>query len=252
MRSTKLSVVLLPVLMIMPGPLYGQDPMVNPATVIMQKVVQKMKDNEVQKQKHLNFKKHFTDTKLDDSNKPKKKMADQIIDVRPPLGSEVLIQEDGEPRNQKRESGGEFDKIIEALSQRFEYEMAKPTADCPTCPLILKDGKAYMIINFKGNENQNAGDDIKKIMNRSAGKMYVDIENLYVQRFESYMTRTYSRAWGIFQLKQADLVLEQKEVDTPEGKIIVVATISIKYRYYLFGESRGIRAWEYQDYRYVP
>ena len=93
---------------------------------------------------------------------------------------------------------------------------------------------------------------MKEIMNRSAGKMYVDLENLYVQRFESNMTSAYKKAWGIFQLKQADLVLEQGEVDTAEGKIIVTMSTTIKYRYSLFGETRGIRSWTYEDYRYVP
>ncbi len=254
MRPAKPSVLLILMLvLILPVPLYSQDTAENPATVIMQKVVQKMLANEELKRKHLNFKKHYIDTKIDDSGKPKKTITDQIIEVRPPKGDEVLIQEDGEAKNKKQDSGGEFEKIIEALSRRFDYEMAKPTADCATCPLISKGGKAYLVINFRANGSiKTDGDDVKEIMNRSAGKIYVDVENLYVQRFESGMTMTYSRAWGFFQLKQADIVLEQSETDTPEGKIIVVISCTIKYRYSLFGESRGIRSWEYSDYQYVP
>ncbi|OGN00741.1 MAG: hypothetical protein A3G51_03335 [Candidatus Yanofskybacteria bacterium RIFCSPLOWO2_12_FULL_43_11b] len=240
-------------LLILPAPLYGQTDTENPATVIMQKVIQKMLVNEALKNKYLNFKKHFVDTRLDDSDKPKKTTTDQIIEVRPPNGNEVLIQEDGEPKNKKLDSGGEFEKIMEALSRRFDYEMTKPTADCPACPFMSKDGKVYLVINFHANGSKNTGgDDVKEIMNRSAGKMYVDLENLYVQRFESNMTSAYKKAWGIFQLKQADLVLEQGEVDTAEGKIIVTMSTTIKYRYSLFGETRGIRSWTYEDYRYVP
>jgi len=255
MKPLKLSVLLLG-LLILPVPLCGQDTDENPAIVIMQKVVEKMKTNEGLKHKHLNFKKHHTDMKLDDLNNPKKKkkITDQIIEVRPPKGDEWLIQEDDESKNKKQDNGGEFEKIIEALSQRFDYEVAKPTADCPACPLISKNDKAYLVINFRANRNiKTNGDNIKEIMNRSAGKIYVDVENLYVQRFESNMTKVYERGWwNIFQLKQADLVLEQSEIDTPEGKIIVVISSTIKYRYSLFGEKLGIRSWIYEDYRYVP
>lgn len=225
----------------------------NPATTIMQKVVEKMKVNEELKHKHLIFKKRFVDTKLDDSGKPKRTITDQIVEVKPPKGDEVLIQEDGEAKNKKQYSGGEFEKIIEALSLLFNYEMARPTADCPTCPLISKNGKAYLVINFlaSGNVKTN-GDDVKEIMNRSAGKIYVDVENLYIHRFESNLINTYERGWGIFQLKQADSVLEQGEINTPEGKVIVVTSSTIRYRYSFFGEKLGIRSWTYDDYRYVP
>ncbi|GEM_PF-5924079 len=252
MRLTKFLLLLIAFL-ILPMSLPGQDTTENPAIVIMHKVIEKMKVNEDLKRKHMNFKKHYVDTKLDDSDKPKKIITDQVIEDRPPKGDEVLIQEDGEPKNKKQDSGGEFEKIMEALTRRFDYDMAKPTADCPTCPLISKEGKAFLVINFHANGSKDAGgDDIKEIMNRSAGKMYIDLENLYVQRLESSMTRNYNRAWGIFQLKQADLVLEQNEIDTAEGKIIVITSTTVKYRYSLFGETRGIRSWTYEDYRYVP
>lgn len=252
MKPIKLLLLLLGLLML-PVSLYSQTNTENPATVIMQKVIEKMKVNEELKQKNLNFKKHYIDLKLDDSGKPKNKVTDQVIEVRPPNGDEVLIQEDGKPKNKKQDSGNEFEKIMEALSRRFDYEMAKPTADCPTCPLISKDDRAYLVINFHANGSTDTkGDNIKEIMNRSAGKMYIDLENLYVQRFESNLTRTYSRAWGIFQLKQADVLLEQGEIDTPKGKIIVATSTKIMYLYSLFGESRGIRSWEYQEYQYVP
>jgi hypothetical protein len=212
--------------------------------------------NEDVKSKHLNFTKHFVDTKLDDSNKLKRKIiTDRITEIRPPNGDEVLIQEDGESKNKKQEKGGEFEKIMEALSRRFIYEMTKPTADCPTCPLISKDGKAYLVINFHANGDvATGGDDIKEIMNRSAGKMYIDVENLYVKYFESNLTRTYKRVGGAFQLKQADLILEQGEEDTPDGKLIVVRSTVVNYQYSIFilGETRGIRSWTYGDYRYVP
>ncbi len=247
--------ILLFVLLILPMTLYGQTNSENPATVIMQKIVQKMLANEPLKNKHLNFKKHFIDTKLDNTDKPKKRITDQVAEVRTPNGDEVLIQEDGEPKNKKQENGGEFEKIMEALSRRFNYEMAKPTTDCLTCPLISKDGKAYLVINFYASGSvDTGGDDIKEIMNRSAGKMYIDVENLYVQRFESNMVRPYNRVGGIFQLKQADMVLQQGEVDTPKGKLIVVKSTVAKYRYsiVILGEKRGIRSWNYEDYRYVP
>ncbi len=252
MKPPKLSVLLIG-LLILSVPLYGQNTADNPAEVIMKKVIEKMKINEELKHKHLNFKKHFIDTKLDDSGKPKKIITDQIVEVRPPKGDEVLIREDGEVKNKKQDGGGEFERIMEALSLLFNYEMAGPTSDCPTCPLISKNGKAYLVINFRTNGNVRAnGDDVKEIMNRSAGKIYVDIENLYVQRFESSLTNVYERGWGIFQLKQADSVLEQGEINTPEGKVIVVTSSTIKYRYSFFGDKRGIRSWTYGDYRYVP
>lgn len=252
MKPIKLPTLLLGLLILL-MPLHSQGTVDNPATIIMQKVIEKMKINEELKHKHLNFKKHFVDTKLDDSGKPKKIITDQVIEVKPPKGDEVLIQEDGEDRNKKQNSGGEFEKIMEALSLLFNYEMSKPTADCPTCPLLSQGGKAYLVINFQSNGKIRAnGDDVKEIMNRSAGKIYVDIENLYVQLFESNLTRTYDRGWGIFQLKQADSILEQGEIDTPEGKIIVVTSSTIKYRYSFFGEKMGIRSWTYENYRYVP
>ncbi len=252
MKLIKQSVLLIG-LLTLPIPLYSQSTADNPANMIMKKVIEKMRVNEEIKRKHLNFKKHFVDTKLDDSGKPKKIIADQIIEVKPPKGDEMLIREDGETKNQKQDSSGEFEKIMEALSLLFDYETTRPTADCPNCPLISKNGKAYLVISFRTNGRVRAnGDDVKEIMNRSAGKIHVDIENLYVQRFESNLTKTYDRGWGIFQLKQADSVLEQSEIDTPEGKVIVVTSSTIKYRYSFFGEKLGIRSWTYEDYHYVP
>lgn len=254
MKSPRLLIVPLGLLLIAPTPLHSQDSVSNPATVIMQKVIEKMKSNEELKHKHLNFKKNYIDTKLDDSGKPKKISTNQVIEVRPPKGEEILVQEDGEPKNKKQNSGGEFEKIMEALSSLFNYEMAIPTTECPTCPLISKADKAYLVINFKANGKVKAnGNDVKEIMNRSAGKIYIDLDSLYVQRFESNLTKTYERGWwGIFQLKQADLILEQGEIDTAEGKIIIVTSTTIKYRYSLLGETRGIRSWTYGDYRYIP
>ena len=254
MKPPKLPILLFG-LLILSIPLRSQEATDNPATVIMQKVIERMKINEELKHKHLNFKKHYVETKVDDLIKPKKIKieTDQVIEVRPPKGDEFLILEDGEVKNKKQTGNGQFEKIMNALSILFNYEMAEPTEDCPTCPLMSKGGKAYMVINFraKGNVKTN-GDDVKEIMNRSAGKIYIDIEGLYVQRFESNLTNSYERGWGIFQLKQADSILEQNEINTPEGKIIVVTSSSIRYRYFLFGEKAGIRSWTYGDYNYVP
>ena len=252
MKPLKLSILLFG-LLISPMPLFSQEVSDNPATMIMQKVIEKMKVNEELKNKHLNFKKHYTDIKVDDSGNPKKTITDQVIEVLPPHGDEMLVEEDGESKNKRQDSNNEFNKITEALSQRFDYEMASPTTDCPSCPLLSKNGKAYLVINFQANGKvRTNGDDVKEIMNRSVGKIYVDVENLYIQRFESNMNKTYSRALGIFKLKQANSIIEQGEVDTPEGKIIIVIFTSIKYHYSLFGDTRGIRSWTYENYRYVP
>lgn len=253
MRQIKTLVLFILFVVLPSAPIYSSGDVENPATLIMQRVIRKMMANEELKHKHLDFNKHYTVTDIDESGKTKKISANQVFHITPPNGDETLIQEDGKAKNKKHEKGGEFEKIIEALSERFQYKMASPTSECPTCPLISKDDRAFMVINFKASGDKNTGgDNIKEIMDRSVGKIYVDVENFYVQRFESNMIRTYSRGWGIFQLKEVQVTIEQGEIDTPTGKIIAVMSTEIRYRYSLFGESRGIRSWKYGSYNYVP
>ncbi|MBI2062508.1 MAG: hypothetical protein HYT64_02365 [Candidatus Yanofskybacteria bacterium] len=254
MKSSKFLALLLGLFLSMPISLYGQTSIENPASVIMQRVIEKAKTNNDRKTKHLGLKKHYTDTKVDDNGRSKKIITDQIIQVAPPDGHEILIEEDGHKKNKRMDSRGEFEKILEALSQLFEYETAGPTSDCPACPLISENGKAYLVIKFKAKSNARTDrDDIKEIMVRSAGKIEVDIENLYIKRFESHMVRNYDRVGGAFQLKQADVVLDQEEIDTPEGKVIAVKAATINYRYSLFilGETQGTRSWIFSEYQYV-
>mgnify|MGYP001607666049 CR=1 FL=1 len=108
------------------------------------------------------------------------------------------------------------------------------------------DNRPHYLINFQPKPRQRTdGNDVEEIIVRSEGVMYVDIEKFYIKQISAWMTRSYSRGWGIFSLTRANVDMTQEEF----GDIIVMKSIVITDRYSFFGDTFEKQTYSYQDYQ---
>ena len=224
-----------------------------PVQTVMQKVIERAKANEQLKRRNLNYMRRITTTELDDSGRPTKTKKDQLVEILPPDGSEIVREENGRPVRKPQERSVSFEKLVDAFSTAFDFELAKPTESCPTCPFLSEGNDVLLLVNFKARIGiKDSDDDILNIMYRSVGTIYVNLEDLYIKRLKSQLTRDYVRGWGIFKLKRTDMTFEQEE-RAESDHIVVLKSMESVYRYSLFGSNDfEKRTWLYTDYRYIP
>lgn len=116
-------------------------------------------------------------------------------------------------------------------------------------PIIMENGRAYHVINFKPSKNARPKGDMEEILARMAGNIYIDVENLFIYKLSASLTKEYSRGWFIYRLARADIFLKQMEFQD----MVVVESLIITDRYYVFGsETFERQILTYTDYVYKP
>ena len=159
-----------------------------------------------------------------------------------PGGQERMIEKNGKPVNQGKISKPKIDliKVLEAVVKLDEFTVAR---------IDIADGRPCFVINFKPKPNQRGSSDVEDIIVRSEGVMHVDIEKFYIKKISAWMTRSYSRAGGMFNLSRANIDMVEEEF---EG-IIVMRSVTIVDKFFsiLRGTVFEKQTYLYEEYRLV-
>lgn len=211
-----------------------------PVDFIVGRVLDKTQDNDKLKREKLTYKRVYLAENLNDK--------EETINVD--RGEVVLIEKSGKERvlertgrgakGNSRVSAPKFDliKALESLIKFHDFEIIR---------IDMIGNRPYYLINFKPKINKiKANDDIEEIIVRSEGWMYVDLEKFYIKQITVWITRSYSRSWGIFNLTRANIDMAQEELDG----IIIMKSINLIDRYSFFGfDTFERQTWTYKDYQ---
>lgn len=214
----------------------------NTGEFIIQTVITKARENETVKRARLTYKRVWTVDNLNDNEQVTDREKKEVVLIEPG-GMERLIEKNGKPVKGGKSSSQRFDmiKILEAMVKLDDFSITK---------IEMVDNRPYYVINFKPRPRQRTNDDVEDIIVRSEGVMYVDIEKFYIKRLSAWMTRPYSRAWGMFNLSRANIEMVEEEF---EG-IIVMKSLTLVDRYWAFwrGNVFERQIYSYQDYQKTP
>ena len=232
-------IILLLVLVFAPTKVFGQDNL-NPAEFIMRAVVQKAVENEKLKKAKLEYKRVYKIENLNSQEESTGLSKNEVILIS--NGAEKLIEQNGRPVRGGTGSGSapsiNFDN---ALAEFYDYSLSEPS-------LVMMQGRAYHVINFKPKKQKRTNSDIEEILARLSGTVYIDAEKLYIKRLNAKLTENYKRGWFIYKLGRADIELEQKEFEN----LFVVDTFKVVDKYYIFGvETFEKQVMTYIDYALV-
>lgn len=226
-------------ILLVPLSTFGQDDQ-NPADFIMKAVGQRAAENEKLIQTNLVYKKR---TVIDDINSREQKIRTKKNEVElVTKGKGLVIEKFGRPV--KAESGSTPSiNFSKAMVDFYDFNM-------DSTPVIMIDGRAYHVIVFAPTKGvAHPKGDMEEILARMAGKIYIDVENLFIYRIDARLVKEYSRGWFIYRLSQASIELKQREFQN----IMVVDSLIITDRYSLFGIGTFER-WTitHTDYVYKP
>lgn len=240
MRKT---ILLFLVLLISPNAL-GQNNE-NPAEFIMKAVSQRAVENEKIKEVNTEYKRRYVIENLDRLERPFIDRQGQSIKKRNEVelvskGIGRIIERNGRPVSEKSSSMPNIN-FSRALAF-YDFSMAET-------PIIMENGRAYHVINFRPNKNARPKGDMEEILARMAGNIYIDVEKLFIYKLNTSLTKEYSRGWFVYRLGRADIALKQMEFQD----MIVVESLVIIDKYYIFGSGTFERqTLTYADYIYRP
>ena len=230
-------VILLCLIILVPSSISGQGNE-NPADFIMRAVSQKTIENERIKEVNTEYKRRYVIEDLNRLEQTTRKKKDEVQLVS--KGKGKVIERFGRPV-----SGGSpsmpninFSRALDF----YDFSMAET-------PIVMENGRAYHVINFKPSKNARPKGDMEEILARMAGNIYIDVEKLFIYRISASLTKEYSRGWFIYRLGRADIILKQKEFQD----MIVVESLTITDKYFIFGsETFERQTLTYTDYIYRP
>lgn len=190
---------------------------------IMKIVVRKAKENEEIKRKSIAYDKKITKSNLGEN--PPQIVETSIYEIYGNNGKsmERLKEKNGHKVNNARPEISELNLDI-ILIERYEFDLEGEE---------LINGRGYYIISFKPKEPigklpfENRMDEG---INRTKGRLYVDMERFYVQKLEGRLTGTFTKALSIFEMKDFNIDMRQEEF---EG-IIVPSSLVLVYKYRVF------------------
>ena len=195
----------------------------NPADFIMKTVTKRALDNDNLKKDHLEYKRVYKIEGLNSREEPTGLKKNEVILIS--NGVEKLIEEDGRPVKGSTSSGSapsiNFDN---ALAGFYVFTMAE-------APIIAMNNRAYHVIKFQPKTNSKPNGDVEEILARLTGILYIDVEKLFIYKLNATLTRDYKRGWFIYNLRRADIELEQMEFHN----IVVVNSFKVIDRYSVFG-----------------
>ena len=210
----------------------------SPVEFIIQKVINKIAENEVAK-KSLTYKRIHTIENLDNKEQVTDKEREEIalIEVG---GKESIIWLNGKQVKRDKTSQPDFDlvKALNAMAKLDEFRING---------LEMIGGRPCYLISFKAKPEITAKGDLEDIMMRSEGEMYVDIEKFYIKKLSAKLIREYERCFGCFKLMRADFTVEQEEF----GGIVVMKSITIIDKFFAlknFGITFERKTYTYKDY----
>ncbi|OGN03314.1 MAG: hypothetical protein A2655_00600 [Candidatus Yanofskybacteria bacterium RIFCSPHIGHO2_01_FULL_43_42] len=209
------------------------------AEFITQTVITKARENETIKRAKLTYKRVYTVDNLNDNEQVTDRDKEEVVLIESG-GREHLVEKNGKPVREGRSSSQRFDmiKVLEAMVKLDDFIIVK---------IEMVDNRPYYVINFKPRPGQRANGDIEDIIVRSEGVMYVDIEKFYIKRLSAWMTRPYSRGWGMFNLSRANIEMVLEEF----GGIVVMKSLTIVDRYWALwrGDVFERQNYLYKDYQ---
>lgn len=206
---------------------------------IARTVTTRTKENDEIKKEKLRYKRVYTVDNLNDNEQVVDREKEEVVVIEPG-GNERMIEKNGKPVSKGKSSRPKIEliKVLEAMLKLDEFNIAG---------IETLDNRPHYVISFKPKSGQRTGSgDVEEIIVRSEGVMYVDIEKFYIKRISAWITRPYSRAWGIFSLTRANLDMTQEEF----GDIVVMKSIVLTDRYsLLFGSTFEKQTFLYKDYQ---
>ena len=208
---------------------------------IVRTVITRTKENDEIKKEKLTYKRVYTVDNLNDNEQVTDRKKEEVVVVELG-GNERMIEKNGKPVNKGKASRPKIEliKVLEAVLKLDEFNIAR---------IETLDNRPHYVINFQPKPGQRInGNDVEEIILRSEGVMYVDIEKFYIKRISAWMTRSYSRGWGIFSLTRANVDMAQEEF---EG-IVVMKSIVIIDKYSFFGDTFEKQIFLYKDYQKTP
>ena len=94
----------------------------------------------------------------------------------------------------------------------------------------LINGRGYFLITFQPKEPISRlpfNNRMDEGINRMHGFLYVDIEDLHVWKLEGQLTKSFSQAANIFEMKNFQIVLTQEK----RFGVVVPLSLNITYSY---------------------
>lgn len=214
----------------------------NTGEFIVGTVITRTKENDAIKKEKLTYKRVYTVDNLNDNEQVADRDKEEVVLIEPG-GKERLVEKNGKPVRGGRSPSQRFEmiKVLEAMAKLDDFSIAK---------IEMVDNRPHYVINFKPRPGQKTNGDVEDIIVRSEGVMYVDIEKFYIKRLSAWMTRPYSRGWGMFNLSRANLEMVEEEF---EG-IIVMKSFTIVDRYWALwrGDVFERQTYLYKDYQKTP
>lgn len=215
----------------------------NTADFIIQTVITKARENETVKRTKLSYKRVWTVDNLNDREQVIDRDKEEVVLIEPG-GRERLVEKNGKPVRGGRSSSQRFEmiKVLEAMVKLDDFSVTK---------IETVDNRPHYVINFKPRPGQKTDGDVEDILVRSEGVMYVDIERFYIKRLSAWMTKPYSRGWGMFTLSRASIEIVEEEF---EG-IVVMKSLTVVDRYWALWRGGDVfekQAYLYKDYQKIP
>lgn len=212
----------------------------NTGEFIIQTVITKARDNETAKRARLTYKKIYEVYNLDNNEQVIDRDKKEVVLIEPG-GMERLVEKNDKPVKGGRSSSQKFDmiRVLEAMVKLDDFNVSK---------IEMVDNRPHYVIDFKPRPGQRANGDVEEdVIVRSEGVIYIDIEKFYIKRLSAWMTRPYSRAWGMFNLSRANIEMVEEEF----GGIVVMRSATIVDRYWsiLKGTVFEKQTYTYQDYQ---
>ena len=239
--------VILPILLLFSGNAIAQsttdqEPQDKPsgklANWIMHLVVNKGEENEQIKRDRITYNKKVV--KYDLKKTPPQIIETSIYQIFGDGGKslERLIEKNGKLIKNDRPKPGKL-SFNEILLERYNFNLEKEE---------LIDGRGYYVISFKPKEPMNRlpiNDRMDEGVNRTAGILYVDMEKFYLKRMEGNLTKNFSKALGIFEMRDFSIIFEQEEFE----EVIVPSSIVVTYKFniVLWGETYEKLEYSYSD-----
>ncbi len=219
----------------------SNQPPTKPVEFIVGKVLEKTQNNDQLKKENLTYKRIYTVESLNDKKEVVNKDKEEVVLIEKG-GRERTLERNGKGnKGNSRVSAPKFDliKALESLIKFHDFEINR---------IDMIDNRPYYLISFRPKADRSrTNDDVEEIIVRSEGWMYVDLEKFYISQITVWITRSYSRGWGIFNLTRANVDMAQEELDG----IIVMKSIKLIDKYSFFGfDTFEKQTWTYQDYQF--
>lgn len=204
------------------------------ASWIMHIVIDKGEENEKIKRNHITYDKRMVTYNL--KNNPPLVIESSVVEIYGDdnKSMERLKEQDGRPVRNARPKQGQFD-FNRVLTERYDFNLEKE---------VFENGRGYYRISFQPKEPINKlpfENRFDEGINRMAGYLLVDMEKFYVKQLEGHLIQSFTKALGIFEMRDFTLNLEQEEF---EGAVVPKFMV-VTYRYRVFRET-----YEKQEYFY--